>query len=330
MSELRRDPVTGQWVVIAPERTRRPQDFQPQPVGAIDDDMCPFCEGQEAVAGRELLAWRAAGSPPNGRRWQVRVVPNRDPALRVERAAGEASDPLFQSLGGLGAHEVVIESPEHRATFATMTPEAVGRVLWAWRERIRDLRRDTRLTTFVVVKNVGAAAGATLDHAHSQLLALPVVPEHLRSELTGAQAHYAQTKRCVFCDVMAEEVTRGRRVISADDQSVAFAPFASRVPFETWVVPLEHHAVFEEASDATLTAVGARLQDVVRRLDVTLVSPPHTILLHTAPVGEDRAVYHWHLEVIPRLVPVSGLAWDGGVYVNAVPPEEAAEVLRNA
>lgn len=330
MSELRRDPVTGRWVVIGPERARRPQDFRPQPVGAIDGDMCPFCEGQETVAGRELLAWRDPGSAPNSRGWHVRVVANRDPALRVEHALGEPADPLFQSVGGLGAHEVVIESPDHRATFATMTPEAVGRVLWAWRERIRDLRRDTRLKSFVVVKNVGAAAGATLDHAHSQVLALPVVPDHLRAELTGALNWYTETKRCVFCDVMAEEVTRERRLVSADDRSVAFAPFASRVPFEMWVFPREHEAAFEDAPDVTLTAMGARLQDVVRRLDVTLVFPPHTILLHTAPVGGDRAAYHWHLEVIPRLMPVSGLAWDGGVYINAVPPEEAAEVLRNA
>ena len=166
MSELRRDPVTGRWVVITPERARRPQDFRPQPVGAIGGDMCPFCEGQEGVAGRELLAWRPSGSAPNGPGWQVRVVPNRDPALRVESTLGEASDPLFQSLGGLGAHEVVIESPDHRARLATMTAGEVGHVLWAWRERIRDLRRDMRLTSFVVVKNVGAAAGALLDHAH--------------------------------------------------------------------------------------------------------------------------------------------------------------------
>ena len=329
MSDLRRDPVTGRWVVIAPERARRPQDFTPQPVGAIGGDMCPFCEGQESVAGRELLAWRDPGSAANGPGWQVRVVPNRDPALRVEDRLGETTDLLFQSLGGLGAHEVVIESPDHRASFATMTGEAVGRVLWAWRERMRDLRKDTRLKSFVVVKQVGAAAGALLDHSHSQLLALPLVPQHLGNELTGAHGYHVQQKRCVFCDLIAEELTLGRRVISEDAGAVALAPFASRVPFETWVLPRDHQSGFENASDATLTAVGARLQDAVRRLHVTLVSPPYAVLLHTAPVGEGAAVYHWHLEVLPRLTPVSGLEWDG-VCVNPVPPEEAADLLRGA
>jgi UDPglucose--hexose-1-phosphate uridylyltransferase len=329
MSELRRDPVTGRWVVMTPERARRPEDFKPQPVGAMGGDMCPFCEGQESVAGHELLAWRPPGSPANSPGWQVRVVPNRDPVFRVESSMGAVpADSLFQSLGGLGAHEVVIEAPEHRAAWSTMTGEAVGRVLWAWRERIRDLRRDMRLKSFVVVKNVGTAAGATLDHAHSQLLALPLVPRHLREELAGAGAYFVGAKRCLFCDVIEQELTADRRVIGEDDVTVALAPFASRVPFEICVLPRAHQASFEDASDAVLLAVAHRLQDVVRRLYVRLVSPAYSVLLHTMPVGEVEASYHWHLEIIPRLAPVSGVAWDGGLYVNAVPPEEAADVLR--
>lgn len=301
--------------------------MQPNPVGAMGGDMCPFCEGQEEVAGRELLAWRRSG-PPNGPGWQVRVVANRKPALRVEHMLGEPAAGLFQSLEGLGAHEVVIEAPDHRATFATMTGEAVARVLWAWRERIRDLRRDLRLTSFVVVKNVGAAAGARLDHSHSQLLALPLVPQHLADELEGARVHRERTTRCVFCDVAEQERTNDVRVVAADDVVVVLTPFASRVPFEVWVLPRTHAARFEDASDATLTAVGERLQDILRRLHVALVSPPYTLLLHTAPVGVDSASFHWHVEIIPRLTPESGLAWDGGVHINPVTPERAAEVLR--
>jgi UDPglucose--hexose-1-phosphate uridylyltransferase len=329
MSDLRRDPVTGRWVIIAPDRSRRRADFTPQPVGAVDGDFCPFCEGQESVAGRELLAWRPNGSAANASGWELRVVANREPALRVEDTLGDPSDSLFESLGGLGAHEVVIESPNHRATFATMTAEAIGRVLWAWRERIRDLRRDIRLKSFVIVKNVGATAGATLDHSHSQLLALPLVPHHVRDELTGAKLHQTGTKHCVFCDLIAEELARDVRVVSADERTVALAPFASRVPFELCIVAREHQASFEDASDAVLAAIGERLRDAIRRLDVTLVSPPYTLLLHTAPVGEDHAAsYHWHIEIVPRLTAVNGVAWDGGVHVNAVPPEEATEVLR--
>ena len=325
MSELRRDPVTGRWVIIAPERG--PAFARPNPVGAIGGDMCPFCEGQEPIAGRELLAWRAGG-PPNGPGWQVRVVANREPALRVESALGEAADPLYQTLGGLGAHEVVIETPDHHATFATMSGEEVARVLWAWRERMRDLRRDLRLKSFFVVKNVGAMAGATLDHSHSQLLALPLIPQHLQDEIDGARAHHDKVTRCVFCDVLQQEVARNVRIVAADEEAVVFTPFASRMPFETWVVPRAHQSSFDDSSDATLQMIGARLQDVIHRLHIALVSPPYTLLLHTAPVGDDAEFYHWHIEIIPRLAPVSGLAWGGGVYINPVAPEKAAEALR--
>jgi UDPglucose--hexose-1-phosphate uridylyltransferase len=333
MSELRRDPVSGRWVVIAPERRRgllKDHAFRPaQPAAVAGGDMCPFCEGQEALAGRELLSWRAPGSGHDGPGWQVRVVPNRIPALTVESDLGDAADPLLQTLGGLGADEVIIESPDHGASLATMTADDVARVLWAWRERIRDLRRDFRLRSFVVVKNVGTAAGAMLDHPHSQLLALPIVPQHLRDELDGARAHHEQTRHCVFCDIAEQELAADRRIVSSDPHTIAFAPFAARVPFETCVMPRLHRAAFDSESDGVLTSVAQRLGDLMRRLDNALLSPPYTLLLHTAPVGEEgSASYHWHVEVLPRLEPVTGRAFDGGVYINPVPPEEAAEALR--
>ena len=329
MSELRRNPITGSWVVIAPGRSRRPEDFAPQPVGALDGDMCPFCEGQEAIAGHELLAWRPGGGIADGPGWRVRVVANREPALRVEGTVGEDRGTLFQSWGGLGAHEVVIESADHRARLATMGEEEVFRILWAWRERLRDLRRDGRLKSFIIVKNVGAAAGATLDHPHSQILAMPFPSHSIELETTGAAAYHLRHSRCVYCDLVAEEIADGRRVVASDDGALAVAPYASRVPFEVWVIPRVHTASFDEAGDNSLRAVAARLRDVMSRLEATLVQPAHTVLLHTTPVGEShRASYHWHVEIVPRLTPVSGLAWDGGVAINTVPPEEAAEVLR--
>jgi UDPglucose--hexose-1-phosphate uridylyltransferase len=382
MSELRRDSITGRCVIVAPERLLSKAAFErPAPVGAIGGDMCPFCEGQEHVAGRELLAWRPPHSPYNGPGWQVRVVVNREPALRVESQLGEAADPLFQSFGGIGAHEVVIEHPRHNATLATMSGEEVQRVLWAWRERMRDLRRDIRLKSFLIVKNVGANAGATLDHPHSQLLAMPLVPRHLEDELSGGRNYFARTNRCVFCDLVEQEIASEQRVIASDDQTIAFAPFASRVPFETWIMPRAHQPVFEDLDDAMMSAIAERLRDVMARLHRVLVSPPYTLLLHSAPVADaadaqpaaaggdaappagtpdsalrtgtsdsalrtgtpDSALrtshsflrtpdfsscYDWHIEIIPRLLPVPGLAWDGGLHINPVAPEEAAHVLR--
>ncbi|MBA3271176.1 MAG: galactose-1-phosphate uridylyltransferase [Acidobacteria bacterium] len=327
MSELRRDPITGRTVIIAPERLR-PMAL---PLETLRGGSCPFCEGREAIAGREILAWRTPDHPHNGGGWRVRVVPNREPALRVESHYAEPADALFQRLGGLGAHEVIIESPDHGANWSTMTAYDLRVVLWAWRERIRDLRRDVRLKSFLIVKNVGAAAGATLDHAHSQLVALPFVPQHLEDERAGARARHDDTGSCAFCAVVDEEVRGGSRLVSTDDNTIAFTPFASRVPFETWVMSRRHGAAFDEETDEGLSAVAERLSDTLRRLYVALAAPPHTVLLHTAPVGEaDRSSYHWHLEIIPRLSAESGLAWDGGIHVNPVAPEDAARHLRDS
>lgn len=330
MAELRRDPITGRWAILAPEQTRRPRDFTPPPSPPQDPASCPFCEGREQIAGREVLAWRN-GTQPNEPGWDVRVVPNREPALRVESVLGDAVDGLLQRFGNLGAHEIIIETPRHDATWSTLSPENISRVLWAWRERIRDLKRDTRLKSFVVVKNHGAAAGAKLDHAHSQLFAYPFAPPALDLELMSAKRHYVNVERCVFCQVIAREKEMNRRVIAADDDTVALAPFAPRSPFETWVLPTAHASYFEDASDALLLAVATRLHDVSRRLDVTLLAPPFNLVLHTAPMGEDaRTSYHWHLEIVPRLGAVESVEWGTGVYINQVPPEEAAQVLRDA
>jgi UDPglucose--hexose-1-phosphate uridylyltransferase len=331
MSEFRRDSITGRWVLLAPSRTRRPRDFTPRHVTLPPLPVCPFCAGNEALAGWELLAYRPAGSPANGPDWEVRVVPNREPVLRVESTLGESTDGLFQRFGNLGAHEVVIESPRHDETWSTLAAESIARVLWAWRERIRDLKRDARLKSFVVVKNHGAGAGAKLDHGHSQLLGYPFAPPGLEIELAAARRHFDNVEHCVYCDLVGRELEINQRVIAADEHTLALAPFAPRVPFETWVVPRVHAAQFEDATEALLLAVARRAQDVVRRFDATLQRPPFNLVLHSAPDGKlDRLAYHWHLEIVPRLGPVSGVEWGSGVYVNPVPPEEAAEVLRMA
>jgi UDPglucose--hexose-1-phosphate uridylyltransferase len=334
VSELRRDPVTGRLVVIAPERRLEDTAVVAPAVHrtrALDGDMCPFCEGQEGVAGHEILAWRSYGSQANTPGWQLRVVPNRNPVLRVEGALSHPKTAFFKTFGGLGAHEVIIETPRHDATLSSMDVEEVWRVLWAWRERIRDLKRDTRLKSFIIVKNVGGAAGARLDHPHSQLVALPLVPQHLEEEMEGALQYYRQAEQCVFCEKAEQEVAAKERIIVADKDAIAFAPFASRVPFETWVMPRAHCAAFDVCADDELRAVAQSLREVMQRLYATLVSPPFTLLLHTASVGNEASEsFHWHIEIIPRLAPVTGLEWDGGLHVNTVAPEEAAAALRSA
>ena len=221
-------------------------------------------------------------------------------------------------------------SPAHDVNWAQMSAEDIRLVLWAWRERMRDLRRDTRLKTFLVAKNVGAAAGARLDHPYSQLLALPFVPLHLDDELAAARLRHEQMGRCVFCAVVEDELDLGVRVVSSDDDTVAISAFASRVPFETWILPRRHLAAFDDECDNCLQAIAGRLRDTVQRLHVALNGPPYSVLLHTAPVGESGPSYHWHIEIVPRLAPVGALAWDGGIHINPVAPEEATRALRKA
>ena len=330
MSELRKDPITGRWVIVTAGHTRRPSDFTPPPEPPDNPDLCPFCEGRESIAGRELLVARSHGTQANGPGWQLRVVANREPMLRVEARVGVPGETVFQAIEGLGAHEVIIETPRHGETLSTMTDDDVWRVLWAWRERIRDLKRDFRFRQFVVLKNHGTLAGARIQHSHSQLIALPVAPPLLEQELQGAARYLEHTGACVFCDIIQYEEEADRRVIAADDRSVALAPYASRAPFETWVLPRQHGAAFEDSADDVLGAVAGRLHDVLQRIDNTLLSPPFYLVLHSAPVGEEgSASFHWHIEVVPRLAPVGGLEWGSGLAVNPVAPEEAADVLRN-
>ena len=334
-TELRRDPVTGRWVVIemAPVKSRRefeptPQAPKPPSPQASKDHPCAFCEGQEAAAGRELLAWRE-GTPADGPGWSVRVVPNRRPVLGIAGTAERRVDGLFESRDGLGAHEVVIESPTHDETLAAMPVERLWRVLWAWRTRLQDLKRDTRFVAAVVFKNHGRAAGALMDHSHSQIVAYPVIPSALDDELRGCTAHHAQTGHCLSCDILQQEIRARVRVVLELPDVVAVVPYASRTPFEVWLSPRAHAARFEEASDATLAALAGALRAVLAGVDWALERPAYNLVLRTAPFdGRADDAFHWHLEVVPRVTRIGGLEWGSGIARNPVSPEEAASALR--
>lgn len=328
-TELRRDPVTGRSVLIDLEPQKHPDDFLLEPV-RLDDApaACLFCEGREADAGPELLAWREGG-PANTPGWSVRVVANRHPMLKIEGREERRMDGVFETRDGLGAHEVVIETPVHDQPLHHLSADRLWRVLWAWRTRLQDLKRDARFAAAVVFKNHGRAAGARMDHAHSQIAAYPIVPATLDEKVRGAADHLVRNGRCIFCDITAQELRDGHRVVSGTLPIVAIAPFASRVPFETWLLPRDHAPRFEEASDAVLEAMAAVLKDVMARVDWALERPAYNLVLHTGPFGggADQA-FHWHLEVIPRVTRWSGVDWGSGIPRNPVSPEEAARVLR--
>jgi UDPglucose--hexose-1-phosphate uridylyltransferase len=330
MSELRKDPVTGRWVIISTERRKRPTDFRLESVHVTPDEACPFCEGHEQMTPRELLS-RRNGSPRDGAGWSLRVVPNQFPVLRVEGTLDRQGEGLFDKMNGIGAHEVIIESPRHSDTLATLDEAAVEGVLWACRERVQDLKQDRRFRYIIIFKNHGAAAGASLDHSHSQLIALPIVPREVRDEVDGARTHFQTKERCVFCDILRQETEDGRRMIAENSDMVAVAPYAPRFPFETWILPRRHQSMFEDTPRHEVASLARLLGDILRRMNKALRLPPYNLLIHSAPVTEPAGeYYHWHVEIIPKLTKVAGFEWATGFYLNPTAPEEAAQVLRDA
>jgi UDPglucose--hexose-1-phosphate uridylyltransferase len=328
MADLRKDPITGRWVIISTEVQKHPNDFQIDTVKARPDALCPFCEGHEDKTAPEILAYRN-GTPANSKGWEVRVVPNKFPALHVEGTLDRQGEGLFDRMNGIGAHEVIIETPDHNATLATMSEQAIERVFWAWRDRVLDLKQDFRLRYIVIFKNHGTAAGATLDHAHSQLIALPIVPREMGEELEGARRHHQQKERCVFCDVIHQEVKDGSRLISQSSDFVAIAPYAPRFPFETWLLPKRHSARFEDASRGEYASLARMVKDTLQRMNQTLLSPPYNLIVHSSPMQDNATeYYHWHVEIMPKLTRVAGFEWGTGFYINPTGPEEAADVLR--
>jgi UDPglucose--hexose-1-phosphate uridylyltransferase len=329
MPELRKDPIVGRWVVIATERVRRPRDF-PRRQTVRRGGPCAFCPGQEATTPPEVLAYRDEPARPDAPGWRVRVIPSKFPALRIEGDLERRGEGIYDLMNGIGAHEVVIESPDHDRELGRLPPRALEEVLRAYRDRIADLKRDERFRSVLVFKNRGSEAGATLEHPHSQLLATPVVPLVVADELHHSRAYHDYRERCLFCDIGRQEVDAGARIVVESPRAVAFVPFAARVPFETWLLPRRHAAAFERTGDDELREVAAALRVVLGKLDRALADPPYNLVLHSAPSGvAESPSYHWHFEILPRLTGLAAFELGGGFYVNPVPPEDAGRLLRD-
>lgn len=328
MPELRKDPVVGRWVIISTERARRPSDFGPDPV-RIKGGHCAFCPGNEAQTPPEILAFRAPETATNAPGWWLRVVPNKFPALRIEGELEPQGAGLYDRMNGVGAHEVVIEAPDHRATLASLPEAAVADVFWAYRERLADLKKDPRFAYVLIFKNHGEAAGASLEHPHSQLIATPIVPIMVEEELTGAARYFRMKERCVWCDIVRQERQDDARLILEVPGFIGLAPFAPRFPFETWILPTTHRSAFEEIAHDEVRNFAGIVGEMIRRMNRVLLDPPFNFMLHTAPLREPFLDhFHWHLEVIPKLTKVAGFEWGTGFFINPTPPEEAAKYLR--
>ena len=312
----------GRWVIIAPERAERPSAFL-RPLPEREGGICPFCPGNESMTPPEILSRRENGA------WKLRVVPNLYPALRTEIQMSRAGIGLFDSMAGVGAHEVVIETNDHRPTLAELPVAQIEAVLQVWQERMIDLSRDVRLRTLIAFKNQGLPAGATLSHAHSQLIALPFVPEGVQAELKGARRHFEEKERCVYCDILAQETRDRERLVLESDAAVVLSPWAARSPFELWILPREHRSGYESATGGELRAVADALRTALRKIDVALEKPAFNLFLHAMPLREaPNDFYHWHLELKPVLTQHAGFEWATGCFINPTAPEEAASFLR--
>jgi len=277
-----------------------------------------------------VLAYRnAAGANQPG--WQVRVVPNKYPVLEIHGDLNREGEGLYDKMEGIGAHEVIIETPDHSKTLSELSEKEIADVLHAFRDRILDLKRDIRLRYILLFKNHGTAAGATMEHSHSQLIALPVVPKRVIEEMEGSKRYYNFKERCVFCDIIRQERRDQVRVVSESERFLVLEPYAPRFPFETWILPRHHASHFETVDQTQLQDLSWVLRSTLRKIDKVLERPPYNFVLHTAPVQEGAMVYyHWHLELMPKLTKVAGFEWGTGFYINPSPPEESARFLREA
>jgi len=240
-------------------------------------------------------------------------------------------DGIYDKMNGIGAHEVVVETPLHQETLATLSTQAVENVLLAYRDRIIDLRRDFRLRYVMVFKNHGVAAGASLEHSHSQIIALPIVPRRVIEEVEGAKAYFNYKDRCAYCDIIRQELHQKTRIVSETQAFLSIAPYASRFPFETWILPKTHFPSFELMEPFHYGQAAQILSDTLIKLNQVLHDPPYNYIIHTSSSPEqDRDHYHWHFEIMPKLTKVAGFEWGTGFYINPTPPEEAAAYLREA
>jgi UDPglucose--hexose-1-phosphate uridylyltransferase len=330
MPELRKDPVLGRWIIISKERRKRPTDFPIEPSRG-NGGFCPLCPGNENFTPPEVFAFRAPGFEKDGPGWQVRVVPNKFPALVIEGELAKEGIGLYDRMNGIGAHEVIVESPNHDEHFADLPVETMATVFKAYKERILDLEKDPRFQYVMVFKNHGSAAGASLEHSHSQLIALPILPRMIVSELEGAESHYRYKERCIFCDIIRQEIQQQERVVCQNDQFITITPFAPRTPFEMWILPKKHSSAFYCQDDDDFYALAEIFGESLRRLNSCIENVPYNFVLHTEPL-RSRGVeyYHWHFEIVPKLTSIAGFEWGSGFYINPLPPEEAAAYLRTS
>ncbi len=340
MPELRKDPIIGRWVIVATERARRPGNFVDPGENVFEEEgVCPFCVHHETYTPPEVYSIRDNGSHPNSPGWKVRVVPSIKPIMKIEGSLTRRGTALYDVMDDVGAHEVIVETPDHIANMADLDASQIQKVFETYIVRINDLERDPRFRYALAYKNYGwSAGGGKIKHCRSQIIATPITPIRAKDELVGAKKYFDLHERCVYCDLIHQECKNQTRVVAENDQFVALTPFAARFPFEMWILPKKHSCDFSKGAPGTIAELASMMKEILTKLKVGLDDPAYNYVIHTAPfrrespkdsqwktINED---YHWHIEVMPRLTHVAGFEKGTGFYICSIPPENTAEYLR--
>lgn len=329
---FRKDPLSDRWVVCAEGRDERPNEYRENGSRWVES-RCPFCAGHEEDTPAQITAYGPAAAAVVGRdhEWLVRVVPNKYPAFHPEGDATIVQESLYAGTRPVGAQEVIVESPRHVASLTELSDEEVTLVLRAYRDRMLAWRDGGQYRYVLVFKNVGPRGGASLEHSHSQLIAVPRVPGEVAREVAAAKAFYQQNQACFFCRVIADEQVHRQRWVAATRHFVALCPYASRMPYEMWILPRAHAAHFETQPDDALAELALFLRVLLQKLESLHEQVAYNYFIHTIPFDTSSPDhYHWHMEVFPRLTTTAGFEWGTGCYINPVPPEQAAAILRSS
>ncbi len=330
MPEIRRDPIFDRWVIFSKERAARPGAVV-DPGAAEPLARCDFCEGGESHTPPEVFALRPPGSPANGPGWRVRVVPNKYPALGGSDSATRSRPALLESIPGTGVHEVIIESPRHLLRFSEMTDAEVAEVFTVYQHRLAALRTDPRIRHGVLFKNVGRGAGASMEHVHSQLLGLPLVPPAVRKLRETCDAYFVRHGESLWSRLIADELAADHRVVCVSPNYLTICPFASRFSFETWILPRPPRPSLADLPADELAELARLVRDVSGRIEKATGRTSYNIVFHTAPFDSRPAdQYQWHVEILPRIARTAGFEWGTGCFINSTLPEEAARTLRTA
>lgn len=322
MPELRRDPTSGNWVVVGHKHIR------------IDNrSTCPFCPGNESLTPPTIREVRREDGS-----WAIRCFPSRDLLFVIEAPEEKKAEGIYDKMSNVGAHEVVVETPDHVRMFSNFAPNELELLIRFYQERVYDLKRDRRFRYVQIFKNHGELAGSYIFHPHSHILATPILPQRIENELKNAKDHYLRKDRCLYCDIIRQEMREGKRVITENAHFISFCPYAPRFPFETWIVPKKHTESFEDIKENdVLTSFVLILLETMKRIEKLMNA--YTLVYHTSPNFEQLEIeseedppvslyFHWHLEIMPRDYRASKYKREEEFYVNTLTPEEAARILK--